>query len=232
MLSALLVQTLSRYYDSALQDIILRYMRDAGWLSPDQIRIAFGFRPLIFLSRFGIPLLLIFYVYQFSWKDMGFCRPQMKPAFWYLTIAAVFLIPVGVAMTAWNDQYVEYYKFFYSNSNYPPADRLLRFSFFTLTTFFPWQFLHRSFLLFGVFTLLTKKWRLSEEQAGVIAIVIVACFEVLYHFLKPDVETWALLVGSPLLSWIALRTRSLALPVLFHFLVEGSFILTMIFVSL
>jgi len=48
-------------------------------------------------------------------------------------------------------------------------------------------------------------------------------FEVLHHFAKPPLEALALFAGSPLLSWIALRTGSLWIPLVAHLLIEALF---------
>lgn len=91
---------------------------------------------------------------------------------------------------------------------------------FTLSTTVTWEVFHRGFLLPGLrFTL--ERAAVPVAAATTVAVAVVACFEVLYHVSKPALEPVALLVGSPLLSLLALRYRSLWIPLLVHVAVEG-----------
>lgn len=226
--SAILIQLLCRYYDFALQDWMIELLRSQVWAEAWHLRVAEGFRPLIFVSRFGIPILLIIFIFKWSWRDLGLGWPQMRKSVWALSAVAFVSIPLIVSLTQHNASYVDYYGASFANPDFSSSERFLRFFVFTLSTFFGWSFLHRSYLLFGGFRLLTERWGLKELQAQSIMIATVASFEVIYHFLKPDIESWALVLGSPLMCWVALRTKSIWVPVFFHFLVEASFIVTMI----
>jgi membrane protease YdiL (CAAX protease family) len=69
---------------------------------------------------------------------------------------------------------------------------------------------------------------IRPETASMMAIAAVWIFEVVFHFIKPELEALGLLIGSPLLSWLALRLRSIWVSFLIHFLVELLFISALI----
>jgi len=104
--------------------------------------------------------------------------------------------------------------------------RLTNFSIFTLSTLTGWEFLHRGFLLLGITYLLTEKEGLDRGQAGGIALLFVWVFEVLFHFVKPSMEAFGMLLGSPFLSYITLRTGSIWPAFLLHLGVELVFIIS------
>ena len=99
---------------------------------------------------------------------------------------------------------------------------------FTGSTLTGWEFLHRGFLLMGLVYILTERERLSAPTASITAIALVWAFEVLFHFIKPELEALGMLVGSPVLSWLALRTRSIWIPFLIHLLVELLFVASLV----
>lgn len=228
VLTVLVIQLVNRYYASDFQRLLFAFFSIPEWAS-ESLEISLQhFRILNFSTRFVIPIVLLIFLFRIPFRDWGLGLPQMRPLFWWLSALAFLLIPFFVALAQQDPRYTEYYLSTYANASIPTSERILRFGLFTASTFFGWAFLHRSFLLFGAYYLLTNRWSVARALAGSLAIAFVAVFEVSLHFLKPDIESWALLVGSPLMSWMALRTKSLWIPTLCHLWVEVWFIGLMI----
>ncbi len=182
---------------------------------------------LPFLLRFGLPLALILFYFRFSFKDLGLGLPQMSRAAWVWTFIALGLIPVVVSFVRFSDSYLAAYPQ-YVNDRVSEWDRILRFTNFTLSTFFSWAFLHRVFLLGGIRILLQER-AVPEKLASTIAILWTASFEILYHLIKPDLEAWGLVLFAPLMCWMAVKTKSVWLPTFLHLYLEACFIFTLIF---
>ena len=66
----------------------------------------------------------------------------------------------------------------------------------------------------------------NRSQAGGIALLFVWAFEVLFHFVKPQTEAFGMLVGSPFLSYVTLKTGSIWPAFLLHLGVEAVFIIS------
>ena len=100
------------------------------------------------------------------------------------------------------------------------GEKLTRWALFTLSTSLPWELFHRGFLLHG-FKGALDRLQLPAGAAAIIAIAFVTCFESLYHLIKPPEEAIAFIVGSPVLSYLAIRHRSLWIPLAGHLWIEG-----------
>jgi CAAX prenyl protease-like protein len=96
-------------------------------------------------------------------------------------------------------------------------ERWLRWALFTASTTLSWELCYRGFLLFGVREILRPT---VGGFADGIAILFTLCFEVLAHLIKPPTEALAMLVGSPALSWLALRHGSVWIALLVHVWIE------------
>jgi membrane protease YdiL (CAAX protease family) len=81
----------------------------------------------------------------------------------------------------------------------------------------------------GLFCVLSKREKLEPATAAVMAAAVTWIFEVVFHFIKPPLEPLGLLAGSPLLSYLALRTGSIWPSFVAHLLVEMLFIASLIF---
>jgi len=208
ILAVLLVQVVSRYH--------------LDWLVTDH------FYWVPFILRFLVPVLLVQLYFHFSWRDLGLGFPQMSRSAWIWILLALILIPLIVSTVRWSPSYISAYPQ-YTNDDISVAGRLQRFGFFTLSTFFAWAFLHRAFLLGGLRLLLQSEGKLKERMAMGIAILWTMTFEVVYHLMKPEQEAAGLLIFSPLLSYVAIRTRSIWVPTFLHLYLEACFIFTLIF---
>ncbi len=158
---------------------------------------------------------------------MGIALPKISRTSLLWLTSILILVPVCLYIIKLNISYQGYYNHYarLSDATY------LRFATFTFSTLFGWEFMHRGYLLFGLKELLTQGGtegssnQVSKQTASVLAILIVTCFETLYHFLKPDLEAFGMLIGSPFLSLIALKTRSILIPLMIHLYVEVWFII-------
>ena len=153
----------------------------------------------------------------------------MSTAGWRaLLAAAAALLVVAFAGIYFMSGYFSFYSSSFRGPGDGTAERFSNFMIFTASTLTGWEFLHRAFLLMGLRYALAEREGVPERTATLVAVAVVWAFEVVFHFIKPPLEALGLLVGSPLLSWLALRTRSIWVPFLVHLLVEILFILTLI----
>ena len=202
IISSLIIQFLCRYYSQYFS-------------------LNNSFQLLIFILRFCVPFLIITFYLKISWKDLGISIPQMSYKGW-LYLAGVFIaIPVCLYAVELNNSYQSYYKHLQSGRAY------IRFAIFTISTLPAWEFLHRSYLLFGIKYILDNKDSSQQHSSAAISLLVVMVFETLYHFIKPDMEACAMMIASPVFSLIALRTRSILIPLLIHLYIELWFILYM-----
>jgi membrane protease YdiL (CAAX protease family) len=204
--TALLVQLVGHYHAGAL--VIGRNFY-LSWLL---LRIAL---PVLALIAMRIPL-----------SRIGLGRPKIDRRTGGIIILIVVLLFVVFAWIYFFESYFNSYSASFQGEG--RLDRFISFMLFTGSTLTGWEFLHRGFLLMGVLYILTERERLSAPTASFIALALVWAFEVLFHFIKPELEALGMLVGSPVLSWLALRTRSIWVPFLIHLLVELLFIASLL----
>jgi membrane protease YdiL (CAAX protease family) len=159
---------------------------------------------------------------------IGLGLPQFDRLTRNLVLAAVVILIAAFAGIYFLKGYFTHYSASFAGPGGSSLDRFLNFMIFTSSTLTGWEFIHRGFLLMGLYYVLGERDNVPPETAARIAIAVVWVFEVVFHFIKPELEALGLLVGSPLLSWLALRLRSIWVPFLLHFLVELLFITTLI----
>jgi membrane protease YdiL (CAAX protease family) len=204
--AALTFQMTGRYHADALvlgRDFYL------SWLI---LRIVL---PVAVLLLLGVPL-----------KRVGLGLPRVdRNTLLVMIFGTAFLLIVFIGIYSMQG-YFDYYSGAFQSGG--RAGRFAQFLVFTSSTLTGWEFLHRGFLLFGALYILTEHEEIPGPVAAGIAVCLVWAFEVLFHFIKPEVEAAGMLIGSPLLSWLALRTRSIWMPFLMHFMVELLFILSLI----
>lgn len=201
--SSLLVQLLARYYSSVF---VVGY-----------------FNLLSLILRFGLPVAAWLFIFKFPAKDMGLRWPTMRKADWIFLLSILVGAPLLMRLTLVDTGYFDYYSDSFANTQADLFVRLKYFFEFTVSTLFGWEFLHRSYLLFGLF-LLFRRANLSLSLSQTIAVCITSSFEVLYHFLKPDLEAWGMMMFSPLLCILAFRTKSLLPALGIHLYIECMFI--------
>ncbi len=179
-----------------------------------------------FLLRLGVPLIVVV-ILGIPLSRLGLGAPKIDRSTGVILAAGAVALIVAFAGIYFLQGYFDYYA---SSFRGPaPLARLYRFMLFTGSTLPGWEFLHRSFLLMGILHVLKERDGIPDATAARIAVGVVWIFEVVFHFIKPGVEALGMLAGSPLLSWLALRTGSIWLPFLAHLFVEGLFIAALIF---
>lgn len=190
------------------------------------LRIGGGFYPATFAARLLVPLGVGFGLLRMRPGEMGLAWPHLSRAHWGLFGAVLFALPLLALPLLELDTYqASYTAQRHATPDFVPA--LWRFAAFTVSTTLPWEILHRGFLLHALrMTLQRNGLRLAA--AATAAILVTQSFEVLFHFVKPPLEAIAMAFASPLLSWLAFRTRSLLLPLLLHLEVEILFFLVVL----
>jgi membrane protease YdiL (CAAX protease family) len=189
-----------------------------------------SFYLLRILLYIGVPLLLNHFVFKLSWKDMGLCFPQIDKNLGLILLGILILLPVFISLIFLSDDYMGSYTR-YTTSATSEWARLKRFSIFIGTSIPGWEFMFRGFMLFALKIILEKKFKVEKSLAIVIPILWVMCFEVTYHFIKPDLEAFGMVLASPILSWLAIRSKSFWLPMFVHLYIEMVFGSYLIFVS-
>ena len=172
--------------------------------------------------RIIIPLIIIKSL-RIPFSEMGLGPPKNNRFLIFLgAVSLLGLLAIYFLIHA-SPQYLGYYAKGWGALD---SRRLTNFMVFTLSTLTGWEFLHRSFLLMGIVYILEKRHRVEKSLAHQTAILIVWTFEVLFHFIKPQMEATGMLLGSPVLSYITLKTGSIWPAFLIHLGVEVVFILS------
>jgi hypothetical protein len=202
--SALVAQVLARYHGK-------------DWI------VGGSFYALTFVVRLAASLGAMAVVFGGDWRaaarHCGWGRPQASRTLLAGVLALASLLPLLILLLRFDSEAQSYYAPLKAS-----PDKLAAWALFTLSTVPAWELLHRSLLLFGVAHVLDAQARVPPATARLVSVLLVCAFEVLYHLIKPSAEPWALLIASPLFSWLALRTRSVWLPLALHLYVEGLFI--------
>ncbi len=181
------------------------------------------FHTLRFAIYIGLPLLSNLFFLKLPLSQLGLGRPSFpKNAQIYFT-AILILAPILFVAFPLFEAYPKNYPQ-YQDALIPWSEKAERFLIFTLSTLPAWEFLHRGFLLYGLRSILAKA-KVDETTAVSLTILIVTMSEALYHLVKPDIEAFGMLAFSPVLSWFALRTRSIWVPIALHLYIEFLFFL-------
>ncbi len=207
--TALLVQYIGRYY--ATHHLVVGHYFYLLWVI---LRIVIPTAVLILLK---VPL-----------TALGFGAPKIDPSFRSVLLVMGVVFLSAFAGIYFCQGYFNFYSGHFAKGGHGDMERFLNFMLFTASTLPGWEFLHRCFLLMGVRYVLAKRERLSLRHATLIAVAVCWVFEVIFHFTKPMLESAGLMIGSPLLSYIALRTDSIWIAFTGHLLVEILFIVFLI----
>ncbi len=206
--TALLVQLAGSYHARSL--VVGEYFF-LGWVL---LRIAV---PVAVLAALGVPF-----------SRIGLGLPQFDRTTRRTMLVAAALLLLAFAAIYFFRGYFSFYSNAFGGAGAGAAARFANFMIFTGSTLTGWEFLHRGFLLMGLLYLLAGREQVRPETAAKMAIAVVWVFEVVFHFIKPELEALGMLAGSPFLSWLALRTKSIWPPFLVHLLVELLFIAVLI----
>lgn len=167
-------------------------------------------------ARIGVPL-IVCAALGVSLRKLGLGKPRLRggEAWWMLGIMVVATL---VALPLLGMQ--SYQSSYQGISRFGTTGWIS----FLVSTSFSWELFYRGFVLFGVRELLRAGGR--GPDADTIAILFTACFEVLSHLPKPWPESFGMLLGSPVLSWFALRHRSIWIPAAGHVWIEFLFFMS------
>ncbi len=179
------------------------------------------------ILRIAVPLVAIKFL-KIPFSQVGLCFPKIDKKMLVYIGLIFFLLSLSFIGVYFYQDYLSSYSGSFKAGRADNVSRFFNFMIFTSSTLVGWEFLHRGFLLLGTKYILTEREGVDEKTAITIAIAIVWIFEVFYHFIKPELEAIGLLIGSPILSYIAIRSRSILLPFLIHLFVETLFIVTLI----
>jgi membrane protease YdiL (CAAX protease family) len=152
-------------------------------------------------------------------RGLGLSRPRLRRREIQIGGALLAVGTAAAVLLLQIDSYRNAYEYVREGD---VSDRFVRWFLFTSSTTLSWEALHRGLLLFGTRHVLRQQPE-TRASADAFAIGITAAFEVLFHFRKPPLEAIAMMIGSPLLSWIGLRQGSLWVPLLLHLWVETLF---------
>jgi len=168
------------------------------------------------IARTLVPAALLIGVLRVPFRQLGFGWPRI-PRRELLPLAGLMILGTVVALGFLQ---LESYQDAYAGVRFGDAGaRFRRWALFTLSATVPWELWHRGFLLHGARELCSREG-IPTPQATWLAILFTQCFEVLFHFSKPLVEALGFLIGSPVLSLLAFRYRSLWVPALIHLWLE------------
>lgn len=199
---------------------ICRYFPEV-WLWHGQF---YGLR---FALRLAAPV-AVAVALRWSPADLGLARPLLDRGSIAAAAFCVFLASAIVPLVRFAPAYQQQY-WQWSSDAFSFAGRAKSFALFTASSLIGWEFLHRGFLLFGLKRALDRDGvpgkPVAPASAAVIAVCVTAAFEVLFHFTKPGLEAAGMMIASPLLSFLALRTRSLWIPLAIHLYIEALFFL-------
>lgn len=201
--SALLLQMTGRYH---AHDFAIGHFY-YGWLV---LRIVV---PGIILRLVAAPI-----------SEIGLGLPASDRFLRLLGIIAVIGLLVIYVILRFSPEYLGHYTKAFGGTS---GARLANFLVFTLSTLTGWEFLHRSFLLMATVYFLQKEHRLKRGTARMLAVMMVWIFEVMFHLVKPPLEALGMLLGSPVLSYVTLRTGSIWPAFTIHLGVEAIFILAL-----
>lgn len=174
------------------------------------------------LFRIVIPLVLIMGLH-IPVTETGIKLPRIDRETRNILILAALVTVVVFVVLQGMDGYLASYRWSFRGGE-GRYSRFFNFMTFTLTTLTGWEFLHRGFLLKGLHYLLQEDFKIDGKGAAVIAVAVTAVFEVLFHFKKPIPEPAGLLLASPFLSYLVIKTESIWPSFLLHFLIEIVFI--------
>lgn len=159
---------------------------------------------------------------------IGLGLPRFDRTTGRIMVAAAVVLGIAFIGIYFFRGYFSFYSNAFGGSGAGGSVRFANFMIFTGSTLTGWEFLHRGFLLMGLSYLLGEREGVRTDTAAKMAIGVVWVFEVVFHFIKPELEALGLLAGSPFLSWLALRTKSIWPSFLIHLTVELLFIVTLI----
>lgn len=156
------------------------------------------------ITLFIIPLIIIKFLLNEKVSNYGLKFGDYKTGLNYFFIFTLFILIFTFFLSS-IPEFAKNYPFLKS-AKYDWKIFII-FETAALVYMFAWEFIWRGFMLFGL-----------EEKFGMNAILIQMLPFVILHNGKPFAETFSAIIGSILLGYIAIRTRSIFYGVAIHFI--------------
>jgi len=175
------------------------------------------------LSRLVLPFILVLLL-AIPFKNLYFSRPTInRENLIFMAFSVGLLLCLFIYLQFFAADYLHHYRHGRTLEYFRETEKFERFLIFTASTLIGWEVLHRGILLGGGQYCLTEHYKLNPTAAAIIMTIIVCIFEVLFHIKKPIYEAIGMIVASPLLSYLTIKTRSLWPALTFHLLIELMF---------
>jgi membrane protease YdiL (CAAX protease family) len=182
-----------------------------------------GFKGYWVLNRTVLPFILIFLL-SIPLKSLYLSKPKLSlisPCF--IGFCLLGLIGLLVYLQFFAEDYLQYYRNGRSLETLHEINRFQRFVIFTASTIIGWELLYRGFILGGGKYCLVKHLHIETSIAIFIMVIIVCICEVTFHLQKPIFESLGMVIASPLLSYLTIKTRSLWPAMTIHLMIEFIF---------
>lgn len=160
----------------------------------------------VFLLFFLIPALITRFHLKEEMKNFGFQIGDFQFGFKFLFIAVPIVLPFIYISSFLKDFQNEYPLPLIAREK---LGFLIVWEFFYLFYYIGWEFLFRGYLLFG----------LEKRLGGTITIIFQTIPSTLIHIGKPSAETFSAIIAGIVFGALALRTRSILYPFIFHYLI-------------
>ncbi len=156
-----------------------------------------------FLLMFVVPLFIVKVVFRQGLGEFGFRLGDARCGFRFVAVAMPFLLLLAYAASFDPAVQAEYPL---AKSAMQRLPLFLTVELFYLVYYLGWEFLFRGFMLFG----------LEERYGAVLAILVQMIPSAIVHIGKPASESFAAIVAGLVFGYVAVRTRSILYPLLFH----------------
>jgi membrane protease YdiL (CAAX protease family) len=180
------------------------------------------------ILRIIVPVMVLF-IMKIPVSELGLKLPKLDKKIIIAILSMCFIFALFFMFVSFWGEYLKFYSNAFGGAAASKLTRFNNFAIFTSSTLTGWEFLHRSFLLMAGYYILTNDNKLDKKNALKIAIIIPWIFEVVFHFAKPQYEAIGMLIGSPILSYFAFKTKSIWTAFFAHLYVELLFICMVIF---
>ncbi len=182
-----------------------------------------GFKGYWLLNRIVIPFIVV-YLLAIPLKNLYLSKPQLSLISpYFIGFCVLALISLSVYLQFFAENYLQYYRNGRSLEILHEINRFQRFAIFTASTIIGWELLYRGFILGGGQYCLTKHLHVEASVATFIMAVIVCICEVTFHLNKPIFESLGMVITSPLLCYLTIKTRSLWPAMVIHLMIEFIF---------
>ncbi len=181
------------------------------------------FKTLWVILRIVCPFVIILLL-SIPLRHLYFSFPRINRKNSILLLMAAFaVLAIFAYLQLFADDYINYYRKGQSLEALRAQGKFEGFLLFTLSTIIGWEILHRGFLLGGLQYCFSHHLRIQPFVAAAIAILFVCVFEALFHIKKPMIEALGMIVASPVLCLLTIKTNSIWPALILHLAIELAF---------